>query len=329
MPIRSRHTRHTTKAYAVAITVAGAVLAAIAAVIGAASGDAVTQQPSVISAATGDVLTPKPSVISAAPGDAVTQHPPAATGLRYVAMGSSFAAGPGVPPLQSGAGAAACSRSVNNYPSYVARAIDADFTDVTCSGATTANILTDTQNGQPPQIEAVNAQTQAVTVTIGGNDINYLGSLNTYSCQTSGEVNCGSVDRAAIDRALISLPGRLSNVVNAVHAKAPQAKVFFVTYFTVLPASGRCEGTPLTANQAIYERSISSRLLTATRQAADSTDAVVVDVAGASAAHHVCAPQPWVEDYAPPSGRSTYHPNEAGMHGASKAVEAAFTTAGL
>ena len=158
-------------------------------------------------------------------------------GLAYVAMGSSFAAGPGIPPAESGS-PAACARSASNYANLVAEDLGANLTDVSCSGATTANILTDDQSGLPPQIDAVGSGTQLVTVTIGGNDIDYLGSLDTYSCQDAGGSNCGTVDTGAIDTALTGLTQSLENVVTAIQARAPQARILFVNYFTILPGSG-------------------------------------------------------------------------------------------
>jgi len=249
-------------------------------------------------------------------------------GLNYVAMGSSFAAGPGIPPVQTSPGASACSRSVNNYPSIVARDLGANLTDVTCSGATTANVLTTSQAGLPPQVEAVGPDTRTVTVTIGGNDVNYLGSINVYSCQTSGGTNCGSVDRNKIEQAFTELQGRIANVVNAVHQRAPQAHVYLVSYFTILPDAGVCPNVPLTDEQASYERSIASRLAGATAAAASSTGATLVDLAGASRGHDACSASPWVESYRPPAGRATYHPNEAGMRAAADLVESALAAAG-
>jgi hypothetical protein len=252
----------------------------------------------------------------------------APAGLNYVAMGSSFAAGPGIPPAQSGSGAAACSRSGNNYPSVVAREIGANLTDASCSGATTANVLTDSQSGQPPQINAVTSATQVVTATIGGNDVDYLGSLGAYTCQDDGGSGCGSVDRNAIDQTFAQLPGRLENVVNAVHSASPGARVYLVNYFTILPASGSCAGIPLTADQLAYERSIASRLESATATAASATGATLVDLAGASRGHDACSADPWVETGHPAAGRSQYHPNEAGMRGAAATVEAALVSTG-
>jgi len=246
-----------------------------------------------------------------------------AAGLDYVAMGSSFAAGPSIPPLQSSSGAAACMRSGNNYASIVARDIGANLTDVTCSGATTANILTTNQGSQPPQINAVNSGTDLVTITIGGNDVNYLGSMVTYSCQNSGGTNCGTVDRAAINTALGSVGQRIENVVNAVHARAPQARVLLVSYSTLLPDTGGCTGVPLTADQRVFERTVAVRLAQAYIDAANDTGATLVRFATASHGHDACAADPWVEKYKPASGRTTYHPNEAGMKAAASLVKSA------
>jgi lysophospholipase L1-like esterase len=252
----------------------------------------------------------------------------AASGIGYVAMGSSFAAGPGIPPAQPGSGAAICARSAGNYASIVAREVGANLTDASCSGATTANVLTDSQAGQPPQISAVTGATQVVTVTIGGNDVDYLGSLDAYTCQQDGGSGCAGVDRAAIDQTFTQLAGRIENVVNAVRSAAPGAHVYLVDYFTILPDSGSRAGVPLTADQSAYERSIASRLASATSAAAAATAATLVDLAAASHGHDACSAEPWVETGHPAAGRSQYHPNEAGMRGAATVVEAALVSAG-
>ncbi|GAA1560375.1 ricin-type beta-trefoil lectin domain protein [Kribbella lupini] len=248
------------------------------------------------------------------------------SGLDYVAMGSSYAAGPGVPPVQTSTGAATCSRSANNYPSFVARDIGANLRDVSCSGATTANVLTTNQSGLPPQVQAVTSTTRVVTITIGGNDVNYLGSMYAYSCQTSGGSNCATVDQNAINQTFPALAGRLESIVNAVRATAPQAKVYLVNYFTTLPDAGVCANVPLTADQATFERSIASRLAAATATAATTTGATLVDLAAASRGHNACSADPWLESYYPAAGRVGYHPNEAGMKAAAALVETALGT---
>jgi len=72
----------------------------------------------------------------------------------YVALGSSMAAGPGIKPRVPGSPRRA-GRSTRNYAGLVAAALHIDLIDVTYSGATTAHILRDRQNGAPPQIEAL------------------------------------------------------------------------------------------------------------------------------------------------------------------------------
>ncbi|MGV9341196.1 ricin-type beta-trefoil lectin domain protein [Streptomyces sp. NPDC003688] len=252
----------------------------------------------------------------------------AVSGLGYVAMGSSFAAGPGIPPAQAGSEAAACARSAGNYATIAARDTGADLTDVSCSGATTANVLTVGQSGRPPQVQAVTTATRVVTVTIGGNDVDYLGSINAYSCQTGGGTNCGTVDRNAIDQTFPALAGRIEAIVNAVHGAAPQAHVYLVNYFTLLPDAGVCADVPLTDDQAAFERGIASRLADATATAAAATGATLVDLAAVAHGHDACAGSPWVETYRPAAGRSAYHPNEAGMAAAASLVESALKSQG-
>ena len=58
---------------------------------------------------------------------------------RYVALGSSMAAGPGIRPRADGAPLPA-GRSARNYPHLVADRLGLDLVDVTYSGATTANL---------------------------------------------------------------------------------------------------------------------------------------------------------------------------------------------
>jgi lysophospholipase L1-like esterase len=92
---------------------------------------------------------------------------------RYVALGSSMAAGPGIRPTAAGAPLGS-GRSARNYAHLVAEQLGLDLVDVTFSGATTANVLTERQRGAPPQIEALDGSEEVVTITIGGNDVGYV-----------------------------------------------------------------------------------------------------------------------------------------------------------
>ena len=242
-------------------------------------------------------------------------------GSKYVALGSSFAAGPGIPPTEPG-GPAACGRSSRNYANLVADRLKLALTDATCSGATTANVLTDSQAGLPPQINAVTPDTRLVTMTIGGNDVDYLGSLDSYACQDSGGTSCGAVDQNAINQGLLTVGSHITAVIDAVRTRAPRARVVVVDYQTILPVAGPlCVGVPMSDAHLAFERSLRTRLDAATRSAAATRHATLVDVASASTSHNACAAVPWIEKYVVPAGISPFHPKPAGMAAIAGMVE--------
>lgn len=67
-------------------------------------------------------------------------------------------------------------RSTVNYPSFLAKRLDAKLTDLTVSGATLLNVL-DTPQGMlksfRPQVDGVTSDADIVTITAGGNDMGY------------------------------------------------------------------------------------------------------------------------------------------------------------
>ncbi|MFI5783874.1 SGNH/GDSL hydrolase family protein [Nocardia sp. NPDC051570] len=246
--------------------------------------------------------------------------PPA--GGIYVALGSSFAAGPGIPPQQPGS-PPACGRSQANYATLVARHYGMGLHDVSCQGAIAADILTTSQHGQPPQIEAVGPDTDLVTITIGGNDVDYLGSLLAYSCHNSNGRDCKTVDQSNIDRALRNVALWIGHVVEAVLQRTTHAVVLLVNYLTVLPQVGPpCGGVPLTNDELSFEWSVANRLEAATSEAAKHRGAYVVHAAAESRGHDACSSDPWVEQYRPRPGRTPYHPNETGMTKVADLIEA-------
>ena len=89
--------------------------------------------------------------------------------VRYVALGDSYSAASGVLPPDPAA-PFNCIRSTANYPHLIAAAIGAELTDVTCGGADTSDYFTPQYDNVPPQLDAVTADTDLITMTIGGND---------------------------------------------------------------------------------------------------------------------------------------------------------------
>src|SRR5690348_13086535 len=80
----------------------------------------------------------------------------------YVALGDSYSSAAGVAPFVAGA-PPTCSRSLLNYAHDIAAQTMPSFTDVTCSGAKTADFFSSQAAGVPPQLDAVTKDTRLVT----------------------------------------------------------------------------------------------------------------------------------------------------------------------
>src|SRR5271170_173164 len=166
--------------------------------------------------------------------------PPIPAGSHYVAMGSSFAAGPGIAPRAS-ASPRRAGRSAGNYAHLVARALGLDLHDVTFSGATTSDILGASAAGQPAQLAAVTPDTRLVTITAGGNDVGFLPRLTLASLpwplRTLPQVKArvaGFGDRDATDERFGQLEDNLAMIGGRLRDRAPACQVLFVDYLTVL-----------------------------------------------------------------------------------------------
>jgi hypothetical protein len=104
-----------------------------------------------------------------------------------------------------------------------------------------------------------------------------------------------------------------------VRERAPHAKLIFVDYVTVLPASGSCpDRLPLLAAQLARGRFVAARLNRITKNAARRSGAVLVEASKLSRNHDVCANEPWVSGWEFPIsptafGPIAYHPNQKAM----------------
>jgi lysophospholipase L1-like esterase len=206
-------------------------------------------------------------------------------GAKYVALGSSFAAGPGV-ATQLGS----CGRSDHNYPHLVAAALDLTLTDVSCNGATIPNIVNTSQRGAAPQIDAVSSNTALVTVTIGGNDIRFTSSTFACAGTAPGEACTTNLDQAAIGEAVKQLPAQLGAMLDAIQAKAPQASIVLVAYPRVFPFDAiNCRELELSSNDTIYLAALGQRLEEAFVSATSSRQSLIADAYVLAEGHGPCA----------------------------------------
>lgn len=282
-----------------------------------------------LSVSVGALAAALSAVCSTAPVHASPPQVPS-PGSTYVAMGSSYAAGGGLAPLD---GDGFCGRSAVAYPNLIARALRLNLVNAACGGATTANLLTTPQTVQgpsgsttvPAQIDAVTSDTALVTITIGGNDVSYISALNAESCladlaaDPTSEYSlilqqygvCTPPDPAAVAAALGTLQNRIIDTVRAVQAKAPAARIVLVDYLTVLPANGKpCAVMPIGKQKQQEIQRLARDLSAATKQAAHATGVQFAAASSASSGHDVCSRSPWVTGYVPEP--NMMHPNAAG-----------------
>jgi lysophospholipase L1-like esterase len=253
---------------------------------------------------------------------------------RYVALGSSMAAGPGIAPRVAGSPLRAA-RSERNYPHLVARVLELDLVDVTYSGATTANLLTEPQYGAPPQVDVLNGTETVVTITIGGNDVGYVPALMAAALPrvmrrlpVVGPGIRSALDLGAREVALETVGAALRTVGETVRTRAPRARVVFVDYLSVLPPHGT-PAPPLTAADADLGWYVAEQLEEVTGSAAAAAGCEIVRAGAASRHHHAWSTQPWTMG-AVGAGNAVasllnrrpapFHPNAAGMRGVADLV---------
>ena len=247
-------------------------------------------------------------------------------GSIYVALGSSFAAGPGIKPVLH----KAAQRSGRNYAHLVAEALDLNLVDVTYSGATTAHILSERQNDEPPQIDAVGTDTKLVTVTAGGNDLDYIGTFIRGSMANTLALPVRLLSRRLANRirarvSYLQDPERyeqvtksLTEVVLRIRDRAPDSRVLLVDYLPVVGRSTRPRrDVPLTEEQLPSVALMADGLAQAFADAAAKSGAELVAASTAGKDHAVGSAEPWTTGFSlrPPSlgGSVPYHPNAAGM----------------
>lgn len=222
-------------------------------------------------------------------------------GAWYVALGDSGTSGPGITPVAD----AGCVRSAVNYPHLLAKKLDVpSFTDVSCGGAKTQNVLTKPQTNKggehPLQLAAVGKSTRLVTIGIGLNDYG-LSYLLLYQClETGGKTNKGcqtylDAPDANFAPYLDRIGDNVTAVVKAVRTKAPKARVVLIGYPRYLPDTGSCPAlVPMPEKALERARTVLADVTARYRRIAAETGALFADTYDASTGHDVCSADPWV-----------------------------------
>lgn len=216
--------------------------------------------------------------------------------LNYVALGDSYAAGVGAAPYTD----PVCDLSRKGYPVISDHLRNVELTaNAACSGWKTSQV-------RDAALLRVTGDTDIVTVTAGGNDLDSMAVL--AACVPALEsVECRTAQGAVLTK-LGSLATGLGEIVVAIKSKSPTAKVVFTGYPLLFDPSHPFAGVanPLAGalNQVIAD-------------VAGGTGSTYVDVAPAFIGHGIGSADPWI-NYNPEdsSDNANFHPNGEGYrHG--------------
>ncbi|MET9324123.1 SGNH/GDSL hydrolase family protein [Streptomyces sp. NPDC003038] len=246
---------------------------------------------------------------------------------RYVALGDSYASAAGVPDQVD----SACMRSHRNYPALVNAALTPTaHKDVTCGGATTVHMTSAQHPSAPPQLDALGAGTDLVTLTIGGNDVGFAGII--VRCVTLGVFNPGGspckssytwtgTDQLAT--ALNSTAPKIAATLEGIRQRAPKARILVTGYPAILPDDGtNCPWVvSIAKGDAPWLRDTHKRLNAVIASQAAAHGAVYVDTYTKSVGHDICKPAGtrWMEPLIA-TDAAAFHPNAAGEQAMANAV---------
>lgn len=237
----------------------------------------------------------------AASAAAVTAPPAAgvAVDLDYVALGDSYASGTGTRSYYPDSGS--CQRSPFAYPVLWAQAHpSASFFFGACSGATTDDLLAD-------QLSGLSADTDLVTVSIGGNDAGFGQVMTT--CQVRGPAACDRAITLAQGYITTQLPAKLDIAYGAIEDRAGAAEVIVLGY-PQLFETGPCPSAIDTGRRGRLN-AVADQLASVTAERATAAGFTFADSRGAFAGHRVCAPEEWINGPSWPVQES-YHPDRDG-----------------
>lgn len=316
--------------------------------------------------ALGAVLATTAALLLASPASTAT-----ASGgpLQYVSLGDSYSAGFGLTPFSATSPFTAtaptdpngCFQAEQNWPHRVADELGLALDDQSCSGAITANLgypagatmptsptidtlpelpgnaqIQTTMTGQTAprlQTAALSANTDIVTVAIGGNDLGFTdlaaacirnstgGSVLGLSFVTGGTyapANCADYFTTANNvpafpadanlqaRMSTLIAPRIAAVFEEIAAKAPNAQVFVVGYPQIASstATDTCFSPPFASGGAVpfsaadihYLDQVESWLNDAVKTAATAHRFSWVSMEESTTDHNLCSDEPWINN---------------------------------
>lgn len=247
--------------------------------------------------------------------------------LKIASLGSSFAAGNGIPPQTH----RWANRSGVNYAQLVAKRVGAQLTDLSASMATLLNVLNEPQSmfglyTFPPQISELPADADVVLVLGGGNDVGYVTAVMRESVAATytalrwilgaAQWFTGGDAQKADWPDVNGLADRYGTVLDAIHQRAPKAQVVVVEYLTLFGPEDNATGVTFEAGREEHHRQVAAVVQQATVEAIQGRQewCTRIPVASLSENHAVGSQEPWVTglDLVSLWKLSAWHPNAEG-----------------
>ncbi|MGW4246016.1 SGNH/GDSL hydrolase family protein [Nocardia sp. NPDC004722] len=274
------------------------------------------------------LLTAALAVLPAAAAQAAPPSPDTGAINEYVALGDSWAADATLSQLTTAFTPLPCVQSAHNYAKQVAAALAVPtFRDATCGGAVTANMTQPQRTAlgdNAPQFDSLTANTDLVTLEIGGNDAGLAAAvtdcvtLDPAAHPCLDEMVTGGVDRMSQQIAVAE--NRVTATIAGIRDRAPHARILLLDYFEGIGLDGGCwPEIPISDPDAIWLGQKLFELHQMVARVADATGVDFVDTYDGSAGHDACKPvgTRWVEGLLPYSGSPVglavpFHPNQLG-----------------
>lgn len=227
--------------------------------------------------------------------------PGQAAGVSYVALGDSYASGLGTRSyLDDGT---ECRRSAASYPALVAASAGWTLDLRACSGATVPDV-------RAAQLDALDAATQEVTLSVGGNDAGFADVLTECALPAWASDCDAAIDgaEAVIDG---PLPASLASLYGEVASRAPSADVVVVGYPRVFMGEDCNALTWFSPQEQARLNATADRLNALLAERASAAGFGFANPTSAFTGHAVCDDPEWLNGLSSPIDES-YHPNVAG-----------------
>ncbi|MFI9274177.1 SGNH/GDSL hydrolase family protein [Kitasatospora sp. NPDC052896] len=223
----------------------------------------------------------------------------------YAALGDSYAAGVAARSYDPASGD--CHRSSLAYPTLWAAAHSPSaFLDTACESATTDEVRTD-------QLPTVPSDTALVSVTVGGNDLDFSDAVIACLQPLTTDHHCTSALDHSARLLADDLPAHLDGLLTAIGQRAPGARVVLTGYPHLLESVANCWAG--TTSRRDRFNALTDQLDDLVQRQATAHHARFADPRGDFAGHGLCAPRgsEWITGIVLSKPWESFHPTAEGQ----------------